>query len=40
LEINQTETLAQIFTNKRYTKKDNEAVSATYLEVMKQQGFL
>jgi len=40
LEVNQTETLAQIFTNKRYTKKDNEAVSEAYLDVLKRQGFL
>ena len=40
LEINQKETLAQVFTDKRYTKKDNEAISAAYLEVMKKQGFL
>jgi len=40
LEINQKETLAQVFTDNRYTKKDNEAVSASYLEVMKRQGFL
>jgi len=40
LEINQKETLAQVFTDKRYTQKDNEAVSAAYLEVMKRQGFL
>ena len=40
LEINQKETLAQVFTDKRYTQKDNETVSATYLEVMKRQGFL
>jgi nitroreductase len=39
LETNQKETLAQVFTDKRYTKKDNEAVSAAYLEVMKWQGF-
>ena len=40
LEINQKETLAQVFTDKRYSRKDNEAVSASYLEVMKKQGFL
>ena len=40
LEINQKETLAQVFTDKRYTRKDNEAVSASYLEVMRNQGFL
>ena len=40
LEINQKETLAQVFTDKRYTKKDNETASANYLEAMKRQGFL
>ena len=40
LEINQKETLAQVFTDKRYTRKDNEAVSASYMEMMKKQGFL
>ena len=40
VEINHTETLAQIFTDIRYTKKDNEAMSETYLAAMKRQGFL
>ena len=40
LKINQKETLAQVFTDNRYTKKDNEAVSAAYMEVLKRQGFL
>ena len=40
LEINQLETLAQIFTQKRYTKKDNEFFSEKYLEVIRKQGFL
>lgn len=39
-EINNKETLAQIFTDIRYTKKDNEAMSATLLEALKQQGFM
>lgn len=39
-EINNKETLAQIFTDIRYTKKDNEAMSAGLLEALKQQGFL
>lgn len=39
-EINQKETLAQIFTDIRYTKKDNEAMSAGLLEALKHQGFL
>ena len=36
-EINKKETLAQIFTDIRYTKKDNEAMSAGLLEVLKHQ---
>ena len=39
-EINQKETLAQIFTDIRYTKKDNESMSAVLLETLKHQGFL
>lgn len=39
-EINQKETLAQIFTDIRYTKKDNEAMSAGLLEALKRQGFI
>jgi FMN reductase [NAD(P)H] len=39
-EINQKETLAQIFTDIRYTKKDNEAMSTGLLEALKKQGFL
>ena len=39
-EINQKETLAQIFTDIRYTKKDNEAMSAGLFEALKHQGFL
>ena len=39
-EINQKETLAQIFTDIRYTKKDNEVMSAGLLEALKHQGFL
>ncbi len=37
---NNKETLAQVFTDIRYTKKDNEAMSATFLQTLKQQGFL
>ncbi len=40
LEINGKETLAQIFTDIRYTKKDNEAMSATMIETLRAQGFL
>jgi len=39
-EINNKETLAQIFTDIRYTKKDNEAMSATLQEALKHQGFI
>lgn len=39
-EINHKETLAQIFTDIRYTKKDNEAMSAGMMEALKRQGFI
>ena len=40
VRINNKETLAQIFTDIRYTRRDNEAMSATLLEALRQQGFL
>lgn len=40
IEINKTETLAQIFTDIRYTQKDNEAMSEGLLDALKAQGFL
>ena len=40
VEINHKETLAQVFTDLRYTKKDNEAMSETLLDTLRQQGFL
>ena len=40
VEINHKEPLAQIFTDIRYTKKDNEAMSKGLIEALKQQGFL
>lgn len=40
IEINKTETLAQIFTDIRYTQKDNEAMSEGLLDALKGQGFL
>jgi nitroreductase len=40
LKINHTDSLAQIFTDKRYTKKDNEFFSAKFLEVIRKQGYL
>ncbi len=39
LEINGKETLAQIFTDNRYTKKDNIFFSKEFLKVIEQQGF-
>ncbi len=40
VEINNKETLAQVFTDIRYTKKDNEALSKTLLEALQAQGFI
>ena len=40
LEENQKETLAQIFTDKRYTLKDNVAFSKNLLRVLEMQGFM
>ena len=40
VEINKKETLAQVFTDLRYTRKDNEALSATMMEALRRQGFL
>ena len=40
VEINHKETLAQIFTDIRYTRKDNEAMSRGMLEALTRQGFL
>ncbi|MDR2474623.1 MAG: nitroreductase family protein [Bacteroidales bacterium] len=37
---NGKETLAQVFTDVRYTKKNNEFFSSTFLEALKKQGFL
>ena len=39
-QVNDKETLAQVFTDIRYTKKDNEAMSKNLLDALKQQGFL
>ena len=38
-EINNKETLAQIFTDIRYTKKDNEAMSEGMMAALRRQGF-
>ncbi|MCR4772791.1 MAG: nitroreductase family protein [Prevotella sp.] len=40
VEINHKETLAQIFTDIRYTRKDNEAMSKGFIEALKKQGFM
>ncbi|MFP4060825.1 MAG: nitroreductase family protein [Bacteroidales bacterium] len=39
LEINRKETLAQVFTDNRYTKKDNVHFSKEFLNVIDKQGF-
>ena len=39
VEINNKETLAQIFTDIRYTREANEAMSRGMLEALKMQGF-
>jgi FMN reductase (NADPH) len=40
LKENNKETFAQIFTDNRYTKKDNVAFSKVLLKVLEQQGFM
>ena len=40
VKINNKKTLAQIFTDIRYTKKDNEAMSEGLLEALRHQGFM
>ena len=40
VEVNGKETLAQVFTDCRYTKKDNDAMSEGLLAALKIQGFL
>ncbi len=40
IEENQTENLAQIFTDKRYKKDDNIHFSKIFLETLKNQGFM
>ena len=40
IEENKTENLAQVFTQKRYTKENNETFSKILLDVIKKQGFL
>lgn len=40
VDINHKETLAQVFTDLRYTKHDNIAMSKTLLEALRHQGFI
>lgn len=40
VEENKKETLAQVFTDVRYRKSDNECMSEKLMEVLKKQGFL
>lgn len=40
LKENNKESLAQIFTDLRYTRKDNQIFSQKFLEVLKKQGFM
>ncbi len=40
VRINGKETLAQVFTDLRYTRKDNEAMSRTLIEALRHQGFI
>ena len=40
VRINHMETLAQVFTDIRYTKKDCEAMSIGLMDALKKQGFL
>ncbi len=40
VEINKKETLAQVFAEIRYTKKDNELLSEEFMQALKRQGFV
>ena len=40
VSINHKETLAQVFTDIRYTRKDNEALSEGFMEALRRQGFM
>ena len=40
VRINNKETLAQVYADIRYTKKDNEAMSAGMMEALRRQGFI
>lgn len=40
LEENKKETLAQVFTDNRYTRKDNRSFSVKFLQTLRKQGFM
>ena len=40
VSINNKQTLAQVFTDLRYTKHDNEAFSENLRQALRQQGFI
>lgn len=40
VEVNHKETLAQVFTDLRYTRADNECMSVCLLQTLQRQGFL
>ncbi len=40
VEINNKQNLAQVFTDCRYTRRDNEALSTSLTEALRKQGFL
>ena len=40
VRINNKQTLAQVYTDCRYTKKDNEAMSEGLIEALRKQGFV
>ena len=40
VEINHKETLAQVFTDIRYTEKDNMAISTALMNTLRKQGFI
>ncbi len=40
VEINHKETLAQVFAEIRYTRKDNEGMSQGLMDALRQQGFI
>lgn len=40
VRVNNKQTLAQVYTDCRYTKKDNEAMSVGLIEALKRQGFM